>query len=135
MAKGSFRELTLEGTDVRDAMEEVSRALEAAGFTIHQRGRSGDKGNLRAVWGSKTKAFLMGFVPFGRYLKAGKRLGAEVEITKGEGGAKVRILVVPYMELFDRPEIFLVSQDFLEKLTDDSFSREKLMEVLLHLER
>ena len=37
---------------------------------------------------------------------------------------------MPYMEVFDSPEVFLLSQGIFEKITDDSFSREKMNEVL-----
>lgn len=134
MARGAYRELVLR-MDVDQVAEKVARALEAAGFTRVERQHIPDGISLRAVWGSKLKAFLLSLVPFGKYLRAGKRLGAEVEVVKRGRDALLRLLVVPYMELFDRPEIFLITQDIVEKLTDDSFSREKLLEVLLHLDR
>ncbi len=37
------------------------------------------------------------------------------------------------MELWNRPEVFFISQGVLEKLTDDRFSRKKLEEVMARL--
>ena len=54
----------------------------------------------KAIWGGKAKAYLVG-----------------------------QMAVVPYMELFDRSEVFLLSQGVFEKITNDDFSREKLNEV------
>jgi len=69
-------------------------------------------------------------VPFGSLMKSGKRLGAEAQIYQYGADVVLRVAIVPYMELFDTAEVFLLSQGVFEKITDDSYSRGKLDEVL-----
>ncbi len=111
----------------------ISKTLKKSDFKILESGGDGNQGHLKAVWGGKLKSYLIGNLPFGKLLKSGKRLGAEVEVTGHGSGSHVRLLIVPYMELWNRPEVFLISQGILEKLTDDSFSRKKLDEVMARL--
>ncbi len=114
-------------------MDLISKALKKSRFKMLESGSEGHQGYLKAVWGGKLKSYFIGNLPFGKLVKSGKRLGAEVEITTHGSGSYVRLLVVPYMELWNRPEVFLISQGILEKLTDDSFSRKKLDEVMARL--
>ncbi len=133
LAKGAMQELYLENRGVTDALHLVGNALERAGFTVRDTSSTDTQGYLKAIWGGKLKSYLVGHLPFGKLFKSGKRLGAEVEAAWRGSGTAVRVLVVPYMELFDRPETFLLSQGILEKLTDDGFSGNKLEEVVAYV--
>jgi len=110
------------------------QAIESAGFRIKESSVQGGRGYARAIWGSKAKAFFVGrLLPFGKLFKSGKRLGLEFHAVQHPTGVAVQVLVVPYMELINAPERFLLSQGVLEKLTDDDFSRAKLGEVMTRL--
>jgi hypothetical protein len=108
----------------------VRAALEASGFRVRLHEGDHRYGRLRAVWGGKAKAWLVGHLPFGKLVKSGKRLGAEVEVADTPQGGSLRLGIVPYMELFDRPEVLLLSQGIFEKVTDDSFAQGKFNEVM-----
>ncbi len=129
MAKGVAGQYLINGATVQRALEGVRWALEASGFRVKDIRGDHQTGRLRAVWGGKLKAYLVGHLPFGKMVRSGKRLGAEVEARAQPGGVWLGLAVVPYMELLDRPEVFLLSQGIMEKLTDDSFSRDKFNEV------
>lgn len=133
MAKGASQEIIFENTRVVDVLGAIAHALTACKFKVLEQKVDGGQGSLKAVWGKKLKAYLVGNLPFGKLLKSGKRLG--VEVVAFQRGPKIhtRLLIVPYMELWNRPEVFLISQGILEKLTDDRFSRKKLQEVLSRL--
>ncbi len=133
LAKGALQEFILDNMGVQAATGLISKTLKKSAFKILESGGDGNRGYLKAVWGGKLKSYLIGNLPFGKLIKSGKRLGAEVEVTGQGSGSYVRLLIVPYMELWNRPEIFLMSQGILEKLTDDSFSRKKLDEVMARL--
>lgn len=133
MAKGAHQEFILERVGVEATAGLLTKALEASGFKILESRGDANQGFLKAVWGGKLKAHFVGNLPLGKLFKSGKRLGAEVEVRAHEAGTFVRLLVVPYMELWNRPEVFLMSQGVLEKLTDDRFSRKKLDEVMERL--
>lgn len=133
MAKGALEEFILDNIGVAPAIDLISRVLKESDFKLLDSGGTDGQGYLKAVWGGKLKSYFIGNLPFGKLFKSGKRLGAEVEVTAHGSGSYVRLLVVPYMELWNRPEVFLISQGILEKLTDDSFSRKKLEEVMTRL--
>ncbi len=134
MPKGALQELFLQNASAPEALSFVAQALKASKFKILESHDEDGRGFLKAVWGSKLKSYFVGNLPLGKLFKSGKRLGAEVEVSQQAAGTAVRILIVPYMELFNRPEVFLISQGILEKLTDDSFSAKKMGEVLSHLQ-
>lgn len=133
MAKGALQEFVLENFDVGRTIGWLTKVLEASNFKVLESGGDGSHAYLKAVWGSKLKSYFVGNLPLGKLFKSGKRLGAEVDVTAHGSGSYVRLLIVPYMELWNRPEVFLMSQGILEKLTDDSFSRKKLDEVMTRL--
>jgi len=133
MAKGAYGQYMIRGQTVDTFLPGYERALVDSGFAVKEVAPQGSLIRHKAIWGSKGKAFLVGQIPFGKLLKAGKRLGAETEISQYGRDVLFRILVVPYMELFDKHEVFLISQGIFEKITDDEFSREKLNEILSRL--
>ncbi len=130
MTKGAVAQHFLSGASVPQAMAAARGALEASGFKVKADRADARTGRLKAIWGSRLKAILVGHLPFGKLVKSGRRLGAEVEAYDQGNVVALRFAVVPYMELFNRPEVFLLSQGLMEKLTDDAFSRDKLNEVL-----
>ncbi len=132
MPQGAFAQYVVRGDQVNRVLGAYERALVDSGFEVRQRDAWGPAGwRCKAIWGSKAKAVLVKrIVPLGSLLKSGKRLGAEAEIYQYGGDVVVRIAVVPYMELFDSPEVFLLSQGVFEKITDDSFSNQKFGEVV-----
>jgi hypothetical protein len=132
VTQGATAQHAVRGDHVNRVLAAYERALVDSGFEVRQREPWGPAGwRCKAIWGSKATAVLVkGFVPFGSLMKSGKRLGAEAEIHQAGNDVVLRVAVVPYMELFDSPEMFLLSQGLLEKITDDSFSREKLDEVV-----
>ena len=132
MPQGAVAQFTVRGDQMSRVLGVYERALVDPGFEVRQRDPWGSSGyRCKAIWGSKAKAVLVkGFVPFGSLMKSGKRLGAEAEVYQYGADVVLRVAIVPYMEVFDSPEVFLLSQGIFEKITDDSFSREKMNEVL-----
>jgi len=131
MTPGATAQFVFRNAALVQVLKAYERALADSGFELRQRRPSGPAGFLhKAVWGSRGEAYLVGsFVPFGKLLKSGKRLGAEAQIYPAGADVVLRLAVVPYMELFDSPEILLLTQGVFEKITDDEFSREKLDEI------
>ena len=135
MTQGATAQFMIRGDQVNRVLGAYERALVDSGFEIRKRDAWGPAGwRHKAVWGSKAKAVLVkGFVPFGSLMKSGKRLGAEAELYQYGNDVVLRVVVVPYMELFDSAEVFLLTQGVFEKITDDDFSRGKLNEVVSRL--
>lgn len=132
MPAGAAAQYVVRGDQLNRVLGAYERALVDSGFQVRQRDPWGSAGyRCKAIWGSKATAVLVkGFVPFGSLMKSGKRLGAEAEVYQYGNDVVLRVAVVPYMELFDSPEVFLLSQGIFEKMTDDRFSRDKLNEVV-----
>lgn len=133
MTAGAVAQFVFRNATVNQVLAGYERALVDSEFQIKQRQPWGEAGYVhKAIWGGKAKAYLVGqIVPLGlgKLMKSGKRLGAEAQIYQHGNDVVVRMAVVPYMELFDRSEMFLLSQGIFEKITDDDFSREKLNEI------
>ena len=70
------------------------------------------------------------FVPFGSLLEEGNRYGAEAEMYQYGPDVILRLLVVPYMNLFDSHDYFLLTQGVFEKILDDERCRNKLGEIV-----
>ncbi len=132
MTQGATAQFVIRGDHVNRVLGAYERALVDSGFEVRERNPWGSADfRHKAILGSKAKAVLVkSFVPFGSLMKSGKRLGAEAEIYQYGPDVVLRVAVVPYMELFDSAEVFLLSQGVFEKITDDGFSREKLNEVV-----
>ncbi len=132
MTQGAAAQFVIRGDQVNRVLAVYERALADSGFEVRKRDPWGAAGwRDKAIWGSKAKAYLVNrMVPFGSLTKSGKRLGAEAEMYQYGTDVVLRVVIVPYMELWDSPEVFLLSQGVFEKITDDSFSRKKLDEVL-----
>jgi hypothetical protein len=69
-------------------------------------------------------------VPFGNLLEEGNRYGAEAEMYQYGPDVILRLLVVPYMTLFDSHDYFLLTQGVFEKVLDDERCRKKLGEIV-----
>lgn len=105
----------------------LEEALGEAEFHSVERSRSGNAIEVSGRYGSKVRALLVGFLPAGKHIPWGKRLGARATI-RGEGArTKVTLRVTPWMELFDESEALLISQTPTEKGSDEYFAT-----VLLH---
>ena len=132
VTQGAAAQFTIRGDQVNRVLGAYERALTDSQFEIRKRDPWGPAGwRHKAIWGSKAKAYLVNrMVPFGSLTKSGKRLGAEAEMYQYGNDVVLRVVIVPYMELWDSPEVFLLSQGVFEKITDDSFARNKMNEVL-----
>jgi hypothetical protein len=132
MTQGAAAQFVVRGDQVNRVLGAYERALVDSGFDIKSRDPWGPAGwRHKAIWGSKAKAYLVNrMVPFGDLTKSGNRLGAEAELYQYGTDVVVRIVVLPYMELWNSPQVFLLSQGVFEKITDDKFSRDKLNEVM-----
>lgn len=131
MTSGATAQLVFPGRTVQDLLAAYERALVDSGFDLRERKWTGQYYHHKAVLGSKAKAYMVSkVVPFGSLMKSGKRVGAEAQVYAWGTQAVLRLVMVPYMELFDRSEVMFLSAGVFEKITDDEYCREKLHEVL-----
>ena len=131
MTSGATAQIAFPGRTVQDVLGGYERALTDSGFDIRKRDWTGQYFAHKAVLGSKAKAYAVNkLVPFGSLMRAGKRVGAEAQIYAWGDQAVLRVVFVPYMELFDRSEIMFLSAGVFEKITDDEYCVDKLREVL-----
>jgi hypothetical protein len=126
----SWTELTIPDRSPAAVLGACARALVDSGFEIRRQDTREGVHLLTAVLGGPGAFLVAEFVPFGELMRSGKRLGAEVQVSPHGRGAVLRLAVAPYMELFDGPEIPLLTQGLLEMFTDDAYAAEKFREVL-----
>jgi hypothetical protein len=126
----SWTEWAIPDRSAAEVLAACTRALVDSGFEIRRQDAREGVHLLTAVLGGPGAFLIAHFVPFGDLMKSGKHLGAEVQVSPRGMGAVLRIAVAPYMELFDAPEVPLLTQGILEMLTDDAYAAEKFQEVL-----
>jgi hypothetical protein len=126
--KGAYGQFIVKGRDVNTFLSYYELALTENHFQIKGRYWNGRGYYHKSIHGSSGTAFVVrGFVPFGSLMEEGNRYGAEAEIYQYGSDVIFRLFILPYMVLWDRPDIFLLSQGIIEKIVDDEVCREKLV--------
>jgi len=108
------------------------RILTLNKFKVKQKKKT-KQGDLfvKAVWGSRFKAhFMRSLIPFADFFKGAQRAGCEAYLREVPNGLTLRMAVVPYTELFDRREVFLLSQGIIERFTDNRLTNELWQNIL-----
>ena len=99
--------------------------MENLGWQVKEKTRRDDELVIKAVTRSKFEAWAWHhFVPFGKWKRRGQRVGIEVHLQPCAWGVLLGMAAVPYMELFDAKEIFLISQGLIERFVDNEYSEE-----------
>jgi hypothetical protein len=80
---------------------------------------------------SKREALLWGLLlrPFRDVIKRAQRIGIEGTCVQEKEGTLLTLLVLPYMEVFDRKEIPLLTQGLVESDTDNELTFEFSEEI------
>lgn len=135
MVKGAYDVFLIRNMHVQHIIQHFEYMLHEAEFNCKEHYWWGQIYRGRYIWGDSAKAFLVsGYVPFGSLMKDGNRYGAEFEIYQSGPNVVLKLLIVPYMAIFDRRDIFLLSQGILESMTDDKRCREFMNQILSRLQ-
>ncbi len=134
MAKGAFDQFIVKNQTIGSFTPYYERVLWECGFAVHNRTWDGSIARHQAIMGDKAQAFVVShFLPFGSWLEEGNRYGAEAELYQHGQDIIFRILVVPYMSIFDSHDYLFISQGIVEKILDDDRCREKLSWIINRL--
>lgn len=133
MRQGVFDEFIVKDQTVDSFMKIYEKVLEDKEFKFKEKKLDGDVLRHIAIWGEGKKAFKRSLVPGGALTKKGNRYAAEAEISQKDKDVHLKLLMVPYMSLHDRPDIFLLTQGPMERHVDDENCKEKLLEIVLQL--
>jgi hypothetical protein len=107
------------------------RILYESWFMTIERTWDGAVARHKAIFGSMRSAFATRAVfPFGNLLEMGNRYGAEAEMYQHGPDVIFRLLVVPYLTLFDRHDYLLSHRGFFEKILNDERCVKKLGEIV-----
>lgn len=122
MPSGTF---IVQNATIVDFSSWIGSVIENLDWQIKEQIRRGDEFVIKAATRSKLEAWVWHkFVPFGKWMRRGQRVGIEVHLQSCAGGVLVGMAVVPYIELFDTKEIFLISQGLIERFVDNRYSEE-----------
>jgi hypothetical protein len=124
MKQGVWDEFMVKNQNVDDFLKLYEKVLEENEFEFKEKKTDGDVLRHKAIWGEGKKSFKRSLIPGGALTEKGNRYGAEAEISQKGSDVFLRILVVPYMSLFDRHDIFMISQGPMEKYIDDERENE-----------
>ena len=131
MTKGAFGQYVIKNQTIGSFTPLYERILYECRFNTKERTWDGYIARHKAIFGSKGSSFAVSaFVPFGSLMEEGNRYGAEAEMYQHGPDVILRLLVVPYMNLFDSHDYFLLTQGVFEKVMDDERCRKKLVEIV-----
>ena len=136
MAKGAFGQYVIKNQSITSFTQFYERVLYEYRFLPKEKYWDGVIARHKAIFGSKGTAFVLShFTPFGfgSWMEEGNRYGAEAEIYQTGTDVVFRLLVVPYMSIFDSHDYFLISQGVVEKILDDDRCVQKLTEIVNRL--
>lgn len=133
MRQGVWDEFIVKNQTVDSFMKIYENVLKANDFKFKEKKQ--DKNILRhkAIWGEGKKAFKRSVIPGGALTEKGNRYASEVEISQKGKDVHFKILMVPYMSLHDRPDIFLLTQGPMERHMDDEYCKDKLFKIVTQL--
>jgi hypothetical protein len=133
MKQGVWDEFIVKDKNVDDFLKLYEKVLEENEFEFKEKKTDGDVLRHKAIWGHGKKSFKRSLIPGGALTEKGNRYGAEAEMSQKGNDILLRILVVPYMSLFDRHDIFMISQGPMEKYVDDEQCKAKLLNIVTKL--
>jgi hypothetical protein len=123
------RSLNLKNTSFEKVVQNFKELLSAHGFKLKKQNETKASAYFEAIYGSRIVAILMHFIPYiGRNLPLGKRLGLKATITNGNPIA-LSITIVPYMEIFNTSEVFILTQTIDEKASDEYVAARKMFSI------
>ena len=133
MKQGKWDEFVVKNQKVDSFMQLYEKVLEDNEFNFKEKKNDGSILRHKAIWGEGKKSFMRSSIPGGALTEKGNRYGAEAEIYQSGDDVHFRLLVVPYMSLFDRHDIFMISQGPMEKYVDDELCKDKLFKIVTGL--
>jgi len=123
------RSLKLKNTSFDKVVQDFKELLSYHGFKIKNKTESEELVTYEAIYGSRIIAILMGFIPYiGKHLPLGKRFGLKASITNGDT-ISLRFDIVPYMEIFNTSEVFILTQSVDEKASDEYIAARKMFSI------
>lgn len=124
------RSFSFENVGIEAVKSAFTKAMHEHRFKIEDETVFEDGFELKAIYGNKAEASLVGAViPFGKHLPLGKRFFIRARLKSVADNTELQIEVTPYMELFNSEEIGFGTQDISEKFTDDYMAASKLNSI------
>jgi hypothetical protein len=123
------RSLNLKNTSFEKVAQTFKELLTAHGFKLKKENETSESVYFEAIYGSRIVAILMSFIPYiGRNLPLGKRFGLKATIADGNP-IKLTMNIVPYMEIFNTSEVFILTQTVDEKASDEYVAARKIFSI------
>ena len=133
MRQGIREEFMVKDQTVDSFLEIYEKVLKDNEFVFKEKKQDGEVLRHKAIWGKGKKAFKRSLIPGGALTEKGNRYASEVEISQKGKDVHLIILMVPYMSLHDRPDIFLLTQGPMERVVDDELCKDKLLKLVMGL--
>ena len=123
------RSLNLKNASFDKVVQKFKELLTIHGFKLKKENKTSESAYFEAIYGSRIVAILMSFIPYiGRNLPSGKRFGLKATITKGNP-VILSMNIVPYMEIFNTSEVFILTQTVDEKASDEYVAARKVFSI------
>ena len=123
------RSFNLKNASFDKVVRNFKELLSIHGFKVKKENETTESAYFEAIYGSRLVAVLMSFIPYiGRNLPLGKRFGLKATITDGSP-INLSMSIVPYMEIFDTSEVFILTQTVDEKASDEYVAARKMFSI------
>lgn len=123
------KSFNLKNVSFEQVVQKFKELLAIHGFKLKKENETNNSTYFEAIYGSRIVAILMRFIPYiGRNLPLGKRFGLKAAITKGST-ITLSLNIVPYMEIFNTSEVFILTQTVDEKVTDEYVAARKIHSI------
>jgi hypothetical protein len=136
MSRGAWSKFYVKNVSISAFLKSYEEILKDLDFSVVARHLDGNIVYMKSIWGDPRRAILVSeMVPMGSWLKSGNRYGTEIEARQDDDDVLSRILVMPYMRIFDDTDEYLLKQDIVERFAKDFHSNEIKKEFLKRLKQ
>jgi hypothetical protein len=123
------KSFNLKNVSFEQVVQKFKELIANHGFKLKKENETNDSVYFEAIYGSRIVAVLMSFIPYiGRNLPLGKRFGLKATITNGSS-ISLSLNIVPYMEIFNTSEVFILTQTIDEKASDEYVAARKIYSI------
>jgi hypothetical protein len=121
---GLYGEYLIKDTDIESFFNVYEDIVSKMKLTIKHKSATQDDAQHFSIYGNRLTSIFLSRVPITNLMRAGMQQGIELNISRYDKDLVINLGVLPYDEIMDEEEGFLITQGMLEHIADNKFNRE-----------
>jgi hypothetical protein len=121
---GLYGEYLIKDTDIESFFNVYENIVSKMKLTIKRKSATEDDAQHFSIYGNRLTSIFLSRVPIANLMRAGMQQGIELNVSRCDKDLIIKLGVLPYDELMDEEEGFLITQGILEHISDNVFNRE-----------